>query len=37
LLEVPQELLLAPIGPARDVERLRLVAQLEDAGLVVVR
>jgi hypothetical protein len=36
LLEVPQALLLAPLGPARDVERLRVVALLEDAGLVVV-
>jgi hypothetical protein len=36
LLEVPQALAEVPIGPARDVERLRVVALLEDAGLVVV-
>ncbi len=35
LLEVPQELRTTPEGPARDLERLRLLAALEDAGLAV--
>jgi hypothetical protein len=35
LLEVPHELRTAPDGPARDVERLRLLAALEGAGLAV--
>ena len=35
LLDVPHELRTTPDGPARDGERLRLVAVLEGAGLVV--
>lgn len=35
LLEVPHDLRTTPDGPARDAERLRLVAQLEAAGLAV--
>jgi len=35
LLEVPHELRSTPDGPARDLERLRLLAALEDAGLAV--
>jgi len=35
LLEVPHDLRTAPAGPARDAERLRLVAELEAAGLAV--
>jgi hypothetical protein len=35
LLEVPHELRTTPAGPRRDAERLRLVAELETAGLVV--
>jgi hypothetical protein len=35
LLEVPHELRATPEGSARDLERLRLVAALEDAGLAV--
>lgn len=34
-LEVPHQLRAAPEGPARDLERLRLVATLEAAGLAV--
>jgi hypothetical protein len=34
-LEVPHELRTTPEGPARDLERLRLVAALEGAGLAV--
>jgi hypothetical protein len=35
LLDVPHELRTTPEGPARDVERLRLLGALENAGLVV--
>jgi hypothetical protein len=35
LLEVPQELASVPPGPAHDLERLRLLAALEEAGLAV--
>jgi hypothetical protein len=35
LLEVPHELPDAPAGTARDLERLRLLAALEGAGLMV--
>jgi hypothetical protein len=35
LLDVPHELRTTPDGPARDVERLRLLAALEGAGLAV--
>jgi hypothetical protein len=35
LLEVPHELRTMPPGPARDVERLRLLVLLEAAGLAV--
>jgi hypothetical protein len=35
LLEIPHELRATPDGPARDVERLRLLAALEGAGLAV--
>jgi hypothetical protein len=35
LLEVPHELRTTPDGPARDVARLRLLADLEQAGLAV--
>src|SRR5829696_2714423 len=35
LLEVPHELRTTPDGPGRDLERLRLVAGLEAAGLAV--
>ncbi len=35
LLEVPHELRTTPEGPPRDVERLRLLAALEGAGLAV--
>ena len=35
LLEIPNELRTTPDGPARDVERLRLLAALEAAGLAV--
>jgi hypothetical protein len=35
LLEVPHELRTTPEGPARDLERLRLLAALEGAGLAV--
>jgi hypothetical protein len=34
-LEVPHELTSAPLGMPRDLERLRLLAALEGAGLVV--
>jgi hypothetical protein len=34
-LEVPHQLRTTPEGPARDLERLRLVAALEAAGLAV--
>jgi hypothetical protein len=34
-LEVPHELASAPLGMPRDLERLRLLAALEGAGLVV--
>jgi hypothetical protein len=35
LLGVPHELPATPVGPARDLERLRLLAALEGAGLAV--
>ena len=35
LLEVPHELRTTPEGPARDAERLRLLATLEGAGLAM--
>src|SRR5688500_9653119 len=35
LLEVPHELRTTPDGPAREVERFRLLAVLEGAGLAV--
>jgi hypothetical protein len=35
LLEIPHELRTTPDGPGRDVERLRLLAALESAGLAV--
>jgi hypothetical protein len=35
LLEIPHELRTAPVGTARDAERLRLLADLEAAGLAV--
>jgi hypothetical protein len=35
LLEVPHELTSAPVGKARDLERLRLLAALEGVGLAV--
>lgn len=35
LLEVPSDLRTAPPGPARDAARLRLIADLEEAGLAV--
>jgi hypothetical protein len=35
LLEVPHALLSAPVGPARDLERMRLLGGLERAGLAV--
>lgn len=35
LLEIPHDLRTAPEGPARDAERLRLLAALEGAGLAV--
>jgi hypothetical protein len=35
LLDVPHELTSAPVGSARDLERLRLLAALEGAGLAV--
>jgi hypothetical protein len=35
LLEIPHVLRLTPDGPARDVERLRLLADLDAAGLAV--
>ena len=35
LLDVPQELSITPIGTDRDLERLRLLAELEAAGLAV--
>jgi hypothetical protein len=35
LLEIPHELRTSPEGPPRDVERLRLLATLESAGLTV--
>lgn len=35
LLEIPNELRTTPVGPAHDVERLRLLAALEAAGLAV--
>ena len=35
LLDVPHELRTTPDGSARDLERLRLIAALEDAGLAV--
>jgi len=35
LLEIPHELRTTPDGPARDVERFRLLAGLEGAGLAV--
>jgi hypothetical protein len=35
LLDVPQEVSATPVGPDRDLERLRLLAELEAAGLAV--
>jgi hypothetical protein len=35
LLEVPHDLPATPVGIARDIERLRVLAALEGAGLVV--
>ena len=35
LLDVPQELSVTPVGPDRDLERLRLLGELEAAGLAV--
>ena len=35
LLDVPNDLRTAPVGPARDAARLRLLADLEEAGLAV--
>jgi hypothetical protein len=35
LLDVPHDLGTAPVGPVRDAARLRLVAELEEAGLAV--
>ena len=35
LLDVPNDLRTSPLGPARDVARLRLLAELEEAGLAV--
>jgi hypothetical protein len=35
LLDVPNDLRTAPVGPARDAARLRLIADLEEAGLAV--
>jgi hypothetical protein len=35
LLDVPHELTSMPVGPDRDLERLRLLAALEAAGLAV--
>jgi hypothetical protein len=35
LLEVPHDLPGTPVGMARDIERLRVLAALEGAGLVV--
>jgi hypothetical protein len=35
LLDVPQELSATPVGPDRDLERLRLLGELEAAGLAV--
>ena len=35
LLDVPNDLRTSPLGPARDVARLRLLADLEEAGLAV--
>jgi len=35
LLDVPNDLGTAPVGPARDAARLRLLAELEEAGLAV--
>jgi hypothetical protein len=35
LLDVPNDLRAAPVGPARDAARLRLLADLEEAGLAV--
>jgi hypothetical protein len=35
LLDVPHDLRTAPVGPARDAARLRLLADLEEAGLAV--
>jgi hypothetical protein len=35
LLDVPNDLRTAPLGPARDAARLRLLAGLEGAGLAV--
>lgn len=35
LLDVPNDLRTAPVGPVRDAARLQLVAELVDAGLAV--
>ena len=35
LLDVPNDLRTAPVGPVRDAARLRLLADLEEAGLAV--
>ena len=35
LLDVPNDLRTAPVGPVRDAARLRLLAELEEAGLAV--
>jgi hypothetical protein len=35
LLDVPNDLRTAPAGPVRDAARLRLLAELEEAGLAV--
>lgn len=35
LLDVPTDLNVAPVGPARDAARLRLLAELQEAGLAV--
>jgi hypothetical protein len=35
LLDVPHDLRTTPLGPARDAERLRVLAGLEEAGLAV--
>jgi hypothetical protein len=35
LLDVPNDLRTAPVGPVRDAARLQLLAELEEAGLAV--